>query len=42
VDDRACIRCYCLPELCPDAAVDLEFGPLGRLVRRTGLLGLRR
>lgn len=41
VDDRKCIRCYCCHELCPDAAVDLRFSPLGRLIRRNGLLGVR-
>jgi uncharacterized protein (DUF362 family)/NAD-dependent dihydropyrimidine dehydrogenase PreA subunit len=39
VDYDACIRCYCCHEMCPEAAIDLESSWLGRLLRRTGLLG---
>jgi uncharacterized protein (DUF362 family) len=39
VDHEACIRCYCCHEMCPEAAIDLQVSLLGRLLRRTGLLG---
>ncbi len=39
VDRGSCIRCYCCHETCPEAAIDLRVSWLGRLLRRTGLLG---
>jgi uncharacterized protein (DUF362 family) len=36
VDDSLCIRCYCCHELCPYAAIDLEFTGLGRAMHRLG------
>jgi len=39
VDRESCIRCYCCHETCPEAAIDLRVSWLGRLLRRTGLLG---
>jgi len=34
MDARACIRCYCCHELCPELAIDLEMPWLGRLISR--------
>ena len=39
VDYERCIRCYCCHEICPEAAIELEFSWMGRLLRWTGLLG---
>jgi ferredoxin len=39
VDDALCIRCYCCHEVCPEAAIDLEFKGWGRVVNRLGLAG---
>ena len=39
VDDDLCIRCYCCHEVCPYAAIDLEFTGFGRVVNRLGLAG---
>jgi len=39
VDAQACIRCYCCHEMCPEGAIDLEFSLLGRILRRSGVLG---
>jgi uncharacterized protein (DUF362 family)/NAD-dependent dihydropyrimidine dehydrogenase PreA subunit len=39
VDHGPCSRCYCCHEMCPEAAIDLQVSWLGRLLRRTGLLG---
>ncbi|HID11292.1 MAG TPA: DUF362 domain-containing protein [Candidatus Latescibacteria bacterium] len=39
VDHDLCIRCYCCHELCPYAAIDLRTSWLGRLLRRTGVMG---
>jgi uncharacterized protein (DUF362 family)/ferredoxin len=39
VDDDACIRCYCCHELCPEAAIELEFSRLGRFIRWSGGMG---
>lgn len=38
VDDEKCIRCYCCHEVCPDAAIELQFTGLGRVVHRFGLV----
>lgn len=38
VDDSLCIRCYCCHEVCPSAAIDLEFTGLGRVFHRLNLL----
>jgi ferredoxin len=38
VDDALCIRCYCCHEVCPSAAIDLEFTGLGRVMHRLGLV----
>jgi ferredoxin len=32
MDAAICIRCYCCHELCPENAIDLERGRLGRLL----------
>ncbi|MDP3046069.1 MAG: DUF362 domain-containing protein, partial [Chloroflexota bacterium] len=32
MDAAICIRCYCCHELCPDNAIDLKRGQLGRLL----------
>jgi ferredoxin len=34
VDDSTCIRCYCCHEVCPDAAIDLEYSWMGALLHR--------
>jgi ferredoxin len=39
VNDALCIRCYCCHEVCPEAAIDLEFKGWGRVVNRLGLAG---
>lgn len=39
INDRACIRCYCCHEMCPEAVVSLEYGLLGKVIRRLGWLG---
>jgi uncharacterized protein (DUF362 family)/NAD-dependent dihydropyrimidine dehydrogenase PreA subunit len=38
VDDTLCIRCYCCHELCPYAAIDLEFKGVGRAMHLLGLV----
>ncbi|NLV72658.1 MAG: DUF362 domain-containing protein [Actinobacteria bacterium] len=38
VNDRLCIRCYCCHEVCPSAAIDLEFTGAGRLFHRLNLV----
>lgn len=38
VDDRLCIRCYCCHEVCPWAAIDLQFSGLGTAAHRLGLV----
>lgn len=38
VDDRLCIRCYCCHEVCPSAAIDLEFSATGRVLHRLNLV----
>jgi uncharacterized protein (DUF362 family)/Pyruvate/2-oxoacid:ferredoxin oxidoreductase delta subunit len=38
VDDSPCIRCYCCHEVCPSAAIDLEFTGLGRVMQLLRLL----
>ena len=38
VDDKHCIRCYCCHEVCPSAAIDLEFSGMGKVVHRLGLV----
>jgi Pyruvate/2-oxoacid:ferredoxin oxidoreductase delta subunit len=40
VDDGKCIRCYCCHELCPEAAIELKFSWMGRLMRWSGAMGL--
>ncbi len=32
VDDDKCIRCYCCHEVCPNAAIELQFTGMGRVV----------
>lgn len=34
VDDSLCIRCYCCHEVCPEAAVDLEYSHMGKVMHR--------
>jgi ferredoxin len=38
VDDSLCIRCYCCHEVCPSAAIDLEFTGMGRMMHRLRLI----
>lgn len=38
VDDALCIRCYCCHEVCPAAAIDLEFSGFGRVMKGLGLV----
>lgn len=38
VDDSLCIRCYCCHEVCPYAAIDLEFKGMGRAMHMLGLV----
>jgi ferredoxin len=38
VNGSLCIRCYCCHEVCPYAAIDLEFTGIGRVVHRLGLV----
>jgi uncharacterized protein (DUF362 family)/NAD-dependent dihydropyrimidine dehydrogenase PreA subunit len=37
-DYDRCIRCYCCVEICPHGALRTETPPLGRLLRRLGIL----
>lgn len=39
VDDALCIRCYCCHEVCPSAAIDLEFTGMARLLDKIGIVG---
>jgi len=39
IDDSRCIRCYCCHELCPEAAIELQYSWFGRLLVRKGAMG---
>ena len=39
VDDALCIRCYCCHEVCPSAAIDLEFTGIARVLDKIGIVG---
>jgi len=39
VDDTLCIRFYCCHEVCPSAAIDLEFTGIARVLDKIGIVG---
>ncbi len=38
VDDSLCIRCYCCHEVCPHAAIDLEYSRMGKVMHKLRLV----
>ena len=38
VDDDKCIQCFCCHEVCPNAAIDLQFTGMGKVMHGLGLV----